>query len=151
MTNSDQQICTLYINLANIDAIADLLYQLDGTGDVSALNENTLQNTAATIQKLAQECKEAASELESICSKTKTSDKEVNDIEGKVATKKVVHHVVKSVLELDNINDRLADCITISELLWDSADTDPETSQRAGIMLYRNLEELEKSIDKVVK
>jgi len=72
MSKSEQSVYTLHINLANIDAIADLLYQLDGTGDITALDCHTLMNTAATIQKLSNECEEAVSELESICHKHDT-------------------------------------------------------------------------------
>lgn len=74
MSKSQDSICTLYIKLASIDAIGDLLYQLDGTGDITAIDKGTLLGTATIIQDLAAECKEAVVELESICH---TKDKEV--------------------------------------------------------------------------
>jgi len=51
---------------------------------------------------------------------------------------------------LDKIDSALRDCLAISELLWDSDDTNPETSKRVGVMLWHKIKKLDKNIDKLV-
>jgi len=54
-----------------------------------------------------------------------------------------LQHDKLSVDELDRLNVLLDGCLTVSELLWDSEDTSPETSTRAGVMLTKNIMEIQ--------
>ena len=65
MTNNSipDPISTLYINLAHIDAISDLLYHAGSEGDVSALDQHTIMNAGSNIQSMVNECNEAVGQV----------------------------------------------------------------------------------------
>ena len=48
-----------------------------------------------------------------------------------------------TIEERDTIDGLLSECLTVSELLWDSESTNHETSTRAGVMLAQKIKNIQ--------
>ncbi len=48
-----------------------------------------------------------------------------------------------TIKERDTIDELLDECLTVSELLWDSEDTSHETSTRAGVMIATKIKKIQ--------
>lgn len=72
-------ISTLYIGLANIKAISDLIYNVTTVGDIAALNKDTIMDAMSTIEIIADECSEAVGQAEGSINSLRTPQKETSN------------------------------------------------------------------------